>query len=103
MRPIKQMLIVRLDEEAEQQLRDILAHEKTDNSELIRRLIQQRWLALQIGKTVVERLGCPPKHLLKDADPNLSERPNRKRAIAAYLLKQAEHENELLSSHSDRH
>lgn len=76
------MLTVRLDEETERQLSDILAHEKTDKSELIRRLIQERWLALQVGKTVVERLGGHPKYLLQDADPNLSERPNRQKAIA---------------------
>ena len=87
------MLTVRLDEETEQQLADILAHEKTDKSELIRRLIHLRWLSLQAGRTVVERLGGHPKHLLQDAPQDLSERANRKKAIAAYLLKQAEHEN----------
>ncbi|MGH8002812.1 MAG: hypothetical protein ACREPR_26110 [Brasilonema sp.] len=36
------MLTVRLDEDTERQLADILAHEKTDKSELIRRLIAER-------------------------------------------------------------
>lgn len=80
------MLTVRLDEETERQLADILAREKDSNrSELIKRLIRERWLALQAGKTLVERRGGHPKHLLQDAPADLSERPNRKKAIAEYL------------------
>lgn len=82
------MLTVRLDEETEVRLADILAHEKTDKSELIRRLIDERWLALQSDKqTVLERLGGPPQHLF-DGPPDLSERQTRKRTIAKRLLKQ---------------
>ena len=90
------MLSVRLDEETEARLVDILAHEKTDKSELIRRLITERWLAFQPGKTVVERLGGHPKHLLEGAPKNLSERATRKKAIAAYLVEQAEQEEKSL-------
>ena len=78
-------ITVQLDPETEAHLADILAHEKTDKSELIRRLINERWLSLQAGQTLVERMGGHPKRLLEGADPNLSERPNRKKAIAAYL------------------
>lgn len=81
------MLSVRLDEETERQLADILAHEQTDKSELIRRLIAERWLNLQAGRTLLERRGGHPEHLLQDAPTNLSERPNRKQAIAEYLNK----------------
>lgn len=56
------MLTVRLDEETKQQLADILAHEETEKSELIRRLIRERWLALQAEKTIVERRGGHPQH-----------------------------------------
>jgi hypothetical protein len=85
---IKVMLSVRLDEETERQLADILAHEQTDKSELIRRLIAERWLTLQAGKTLVERRGGGhPEHLLQDAPTDLSERSNRKKAIAQYLNK----------------
>ncbi|WP_225225855.1 hypothetical protein [Komarekiella delphini-convector] len=83
----KTMLTVRLDDETERQLADILAQEKTDKSELIRRLIAERWLSLQAGKTLVERRGGHPEHLLQDAPTDLSERPNRKKAIAEYLTK----------------
>jgi Arc/MetJ-type ribon-helix-helix transcriptional regulator len=82
------MLTVRLDEETERQLAELLAHAKDSNrSELIKRLIRDRWLSLQLGKTLVERRGGHPQHLLEDAPPNLSERSNRKQAIADYLQK----------------
>lgn len=82
------LIAVRLDPETEAHLADIQAQEKTDRSELIRRLINERWLSLQAGQTLVERMGGHPKHLLEGANPNLSERPNRKSAIAKYLLEQ---------------
>jgi len=82
------MLTVRLDEETEARLADILAHEKTDRSEMIRRLINERWLALEAGKqTVLERLGGPPKHTF-EGSLDLSERKTRKRYIAKRLLEQ---------------
>lgn len=84
---IKVMLSVRLDEETERQLADILAYEQTEKSELIRRLIAERWLTLQAGKTLLERRGGHPEHLLQDAPTDLSERSNRKKAIAQYLNK----------------
>ncbi|MCU0535955.1 MAG: ribbon-helix-helix domain-containing protein [Hydrococcus sp. Prado102] len=82
------MLTVRLDEETEQKLADLLASEKAPNrSELIKRLIRDRWLTLQLGKTVVERQRGHPQHLLQDAPTDLSERSQRKSAIADYLQK----------------
>jgi hypothetical protein len=36
---------------------------------------------------IVERRGGHPEHLLEDAPPDLSERANRKKAIANYLQK----------------
>ncbi len=82
------LIAVRLDSETEAHLADIQAYEKTDKSELIRRLINEHWLSLQAGQTLVERMGGHPKHFLEGADPDLSERPNRQKAIAQYLLKQ---------------
>ena len=81
------MLSVRLDEETEARLVDILAHEQTDKSELIRRLITERWLSLQANKqTVVEKLGREP-HLF-EGPPDLSERKARKRYLAKRLLEE---------------
>ena len=80
------MLSVRLDSETEQQLADILSHERNINrSELIKRLIKERWLTLKLDRTFVERRGGHPQHLLQDAPPDLSERRTRKQAIADYL------------------
>lgn len=65
---------------------DILAHEKdTNRSELIKRLVRDRWLTLQLDKTLVEKRGEHPQHLLQDAPADLSECQNRKAAIATYL------------------
>jgi hypothetical protein len=78
------MLTVRLDPETEQQLAEILAYEKDINrSDLVKRLIRQRWLNLNIP--FIKRRGGHPQHLLPDAAPDLSERVNRKQAIADYL------------------
>jgi len=44
--------------------------------------LANRWLTLQAGRTLVERRGGHPQHLLQDAPPDLSERHNRKAAIA---------------------
>ncbi|GAB4230669.1 MAG: hypothetical protein Kow0049_12670 [Stanieria sp.] len=80
------MLSVRLDSETEQQLADILSHEGNVNrSELIKRLIKERWLTLKLDQTFVERRGGHPQHLLQDAPADLSERETRKKAIADYL------------------
>jgi hypothetical protein len=80
------MLTVRLDPETEQQLAEILAHETDVNrSELVKRLIRERWLALSLDSTFVERRGGHPQHLLQNAPPDLSERTTRKQAIADYL------------------
>lgn len=52
------MLTVRLDQETERQLAELLAHEQdTNRSELIKRLIRDHWLALKAGQTIVERRG----------------------------------------------
>jgi len=78
---------IELDQETEARLVEILAREKTTSDELIKRLVQERWLSLQPRQTIVERLGGHPEHLLEDAPPDLSERANRKKAIADYLKK----------------
>jgi predicted transcriptional regulator len=85
------MLTVRLDPETEQQLADILTHESDVNrSDLIKRLIRERWLTLRLDSTFVERRGGHPQHLLQDAPPNLSKRAIRKQAISDYLKRNAQ-------------
>jgi hypothetical protein len=80
------MLTVRLDPETEQKLADIIAHERDVNrSSLVKRLILERWLTLNLDNTFVERRGGHPQHLLQNAPPDLSERSTRKQAISDYL------------------
>jgi len=76
------MLSIELDKETEAYLVEILGKEKTTGDELIKRLVKDRWLSLQPRQTIVERLGGHREYLLEDAPPGLSERANRKRAIA---------------------
>jgi uncharacterized protein (DUF433 family) len=45
-------------------------------------------------QTIVERLGGHPQHVLQDAPPDLSERENRKAAIAAYLTQRQSHRSQ---------
>jgi hypothetical protein len=66
---------------------EILAGEKTTSDELIKRLVKERWLSLQPRKSIVERRGGHPEHLLENAPPDLSERATRKKAIADSLQK----------------
>lgn len=81
------LIAVRLDPETEAHLAEIQGHEKTDRSELIRRLINERWLSLQAGKlTISERMGREPR--LFDGPPDLSDRDARKRYIAKRLLEE---------------
>jgi hypothetical protein len=80
------MLSIRLDPETEQQLADILSHEQAaDCSEIVKRLIKERWLTLGLAHTFAERRVDHPQHLLQDAPSNLSGRSTRKQKIADYL------------------
>jgi hypothetical protein len=81
------MLNVKLDPETEAYLIEIANQEKTTPEVLLKSLIHQRWINLHPPKTIVERLGGHPEHLLQDAPANLSEREHRKRAIAEYRMK----------------
>lgn len=85
------MLNVQLDQQTEAYLTEILQHEKTTPNELIQALIHQRWIRLQPNRTLVERRGGHPEHLLQDASSNLSERESRKRAIAEHLTQRSSH------------
>jgi hypothetical protein len=81
------MISIQLDPETEAHLVDILAQEKTNSDELLKRLIHQHWQSLQPRRTIVDRRGGHPKHLLEDASPDLSLRENRKQVVADYLQK----------------
>lgn len=81
------MLNLQLDPESETYLAEILQQENLSPEELFKSLIYQRWLRLQLGRTVVERLGGHPEYLLQGAAPDLSSRDRRKQAIADHLMR----------------
>lgn len=84
------MLNVRLNEEEERKLGQVLSSMKVSNkSELVKRLINDQWIALQAGKTFFERRGEHPKYLLSET-VNESDRQSRKDTIAKHYDERAE-------------
>lgn len=80
-------LYLELDQETEKYLVEILAKEKTTSQELVKRLLAQHWHTLQPRKTIVERRGGHPEHLLQDAPSDLSSRETRKKMVAEHIEK----------------
>ncbi len=83
------MLNVNLDDATEKYLVEIVAQVKTSSSELIKRLLRELWNKLQPQKTVLERMGGYPQHLL-DGPSNLSDRDARYKYLAEYFQKRYE-------------
>ncbi len=82
-------LTVKLAKQEQQRLEAIATAMNSGNtSDVVRALINEKFEALQADKTLVERRGGHPQHLL-DGAPNLSERANRKAAIAEQLAAKA--------------
>jgi hypothetical protein len=80
------ILSVRLDDEDQDKLKQIIARTKSSQTELIKRLINDQWVALQAGKTFLERRGDRPQHLLS-AENNASDRDVRKALVAEHLAR----------------
>ncbi|MBC7997655.1 MAG: hypothetical protein IAF58_06920 [Leptolyngbya sp.] len=59
-----------------------------NQSDVVRMLINEKFESLQAEKTLVERRGGHPQHLLNGA-PNLSERSSRKSALSEKLSAKA--------------
>ncbi|MBF2004357.1 hypothetical protein ACF3DV_22860 [Chlorogloeopsis fritschii PCC 9212] len=83
------MLNLNLDDETEKYLVEILAQEKTTSGELVKRLLRQHWESLQPRKTVLEKMGGYPEHLL-NGPGNLSDRDARYKYLAEYFQKRYE-------------
>lgn len=77
------MLNISLDEEAEQYLVKILNQEGTTSNELIKKLLRERFHALQSQQSVLERMGGVPQHLLSVG--HLSDRDGHRETIAARI------------------
>ena len=82
------MLKVELDKETEAYLVDILAKEKTTSDELVKRIIYQYWLSLQLPNPIPEKRGEHPAHLLQDASLASSQQENQQGAIALFKKNQ---------------
>ncbi len=78
-------LTVKLAKQEQERL-DVIATamNNANTSDVVRALINEKFEALQADKTLVERRGGHPQHLL-DGAPSISERTNRKAVIAEQL------------------
>lgn len=82
-------LTVKLAKQEQERLDAIAtAMNSASTSDVVRALINEKFEALQADKTLVERRGGHPQHLL-DGDPSLSERTNRKSIVAEKLADKA--------------
>ena len=78
-------LTVRLDDQEESRLQQIVeAMNAGSQSEAIRKMIEEKWTALQADQTFVERRGGHPENLLSGATDS-SERQNRKKQLAKHF------------------
>lgn len=79
------MLSINLDPETEKYLLEITLKENISSEEILKKLIHQHWQTLTPRKTLLERRGGHPQHLLQNAPSNLSLRENRKKVISEYI------------------
>lgn len=73
-----------------EKLNQICESLQIDKSEALRRSVQQAWLALQLGRTFLERAGGHPKHLLNADKPAGSDKASRRKEISKYLEEKLE-------------
>jgi len=81
-------LTVKLAEQEQQRLEAIAIAMKSNQSDVVRALINEKFESLQSDKTLVERRGGHPKFLL-DGSSASSERSYRKDSIAKTLSEKA--------------
>jgi 5'(3')-deoxyribonucleotidase len=79
------MISIKLDQETETYLAEIITQENTTSEELLKKLIYQHWQIIKPRQTLAQRRGKHPENLLQDAAPDLSLRGNRKQAIAEHI------------------
>ncbi|MCG8363227.1 MAG: hypothetical protein MJA27_07845 [Pseudanabaenales cyanobacterium] len=82
------MLNISLDDEAERYLIEILKREEITINDLIKQLLRNRLNIAHPQKTILERMGGMPQHLLYIG--GLSDRDKRREIISARL--QARHQ-----------
>jgi hypothetical protein len=84
------MLNITLDAESTEYLTKILTQENITSDELVKRLLHDRWLALQPQPTILERMGGYPEVLL-EGSVDLSDRDVRKAQVLNQV--QARHDH----------
>jgi hypothetical protein len=84
------MLNITLDAESAEYLTKILTQENITSDELVKRLLHDRWLALQPQPTILERMGGYPEVLLQGS-VDLSDRDVRKAQVLHQV--QARHDH----------
>lgn len=88
-------MLIQLDKESEQYLAKILIAENVESHDLIKELLRRHLQEIESKpKTIVERRGGHPKHLLENAPANLSSREIRKPLV--YEAIRAKHERRQL-------
>jgi len=75
------MLTVRLDKVTEKHLAELLGQVAVTRSQFIKDLINKRWQANQPSRSIMDRRGGPPRHMLL-GNPELSSQPRNKRILA---------------------
>jgi len=78
-------LTVRLDQETEHCLDDLLVETGQDKSSLIRQLIRERWQQRQVAPSIADRMGGHPIAFLDTLPPGSSERSSRRRLLQQQL------------------
>ena len=84
-------LTVRLDNETEHCLKELLAETGQDRSSLIRQLISDRWQQRQPCPSITQQIGGHPECFLNTLPPASAEREQRRRLLGQKLTaRQAE-------------
>ena len=75
-------LTVRLDQETQHCLDDLLVETGQDKSALIRQLIRERWQRRQAAPSITDRLGGHPEAFLDTLAPGGAERASRRQLLS---------------------
>ena len=78
------MVMIKLDDEAEKYLIEILVHEQIPSQELVKKLLYNHFVMVRSPQTILEKMGGYPEDLLDD-ESNLSDRDKRQQKISKHL------------------
>jgi len=78
------MVMIKLDDEAEKYLIEILVHEQIPSQELVKKLLYNHFVMVRSPQTILEKMGGYPEDLL-EGESNLSDRDIRQQKISKHL------------------